>query len=180
MKRKVYLVCLCFMPLMICSGIVYSVLTIYFYDLGASKTQIGFIFTVGAISGAVVAPFMGKLSDRFGRKKILIPSMLGFGIAFLLYAFLRKYTFAYPIQVLEGGTWGAYGATATALIADIAPKKDRGWAMGIYNQAWNLGWIIGPALGGFLADRIGFRTTFAISSVFVLFGATIGIKFIKE
>lgn len=57
-----------------------------------------------------------------------------------------------------------------ALVADIAPAGERGWAMGTYERAWSLGWIGGPLIGGYLADNIGFRITFLVGAVLVMLG----------
>lgn len=83
------------------------------------------------------------------------------------------------IQGLEGVAWGAEGATALALIADIVPPVERGQAMGMYNTVWNLGWIAGPALGGVLAQLVGFRSMFMICSLMILFGLALTILLVK-
>ncbi len=170
MKKDIQILCIAILPLMVCSGMVYSVITVFFYNLGASKTHIGLIFMCGAATGAVFAPFLGRLSDRLGRFLVLLGSMTGFAIVFLLYALAKNYLNLYLIQILEGISWTAFVTSSTALIADIAPQDERGWAMGLYNRAWNIGWIIGPAFGGFSSDTIGFRFTFLIGAILVAFG----------
>ncbi|MDY6845165.1 MAG: MFS transporter [Thermodesulfobacteriota bacterium] len=179
-NKKLYIACASMMPLMICSGMVYSVLALYISDLGASATQIGLVFMTGASAGAIMAPIFGKLSDTIGRRPVLLLSMLGFSIVFILYSLIENLMYVFPIQILEGATWVAFGTTATALIADIVPSEKRGWGIGIYDLTWNLGWIIGPALGGFLADTVGFRTTFLLSSMLIIFGLFIALSFVKE
>ena len=179
-KKALYILCASILPLMICSGMVYSILALYISDLGATKTQIGLIYMTGAIAGAVFAPTMGKLSDRFGRKPILIISMIGFMLAFSLYSLIRNYMQAFPIYAVEGATWAAMGPTASAFIADIIPPKERGWALGMYSRTWHVGWIIGPILGGFLADTIGFRSVFLIGSGLIIFGLISVMLYIEE
>ena len=180
-RKALYLLCLSILPLMVCSGMVYSVLTIYIsQDLGASRTQVGFIFMAGSLAGAIVAPFVGKLSDRVGRKPIILAAMIGFMVVFMLYALTRHVVQVFPIQALEGATWAAMGPAVMALIADIIPAESRGWAMGIYERTWFMGWIIGPALGGFMADSIGFRTTFIIGSAFIALGVASVYIWVKE
>jgi MFS family permease len=180
LKKTLYLFCLAILPLMICAGMVYSVLTVFFYELGASKTHIGFIFMAGATAGAILAPLIGKMSDKFGRIPVLAISMGIFALVFFLYAIVKNYLHLYPTQVLEGIAWTGLNAAATAYISDIVPSEKRGWAMGMYNRSWNIGWIIGPAVGGFLSDSIGFQKTFFLGSLFVITGMIITLFLIKD
>jgi len=171
-KRSFYLLCARIFPLMLCTGIVYSVLPLYIsQELQASPSQIGFIYMTGAVAGALLAPRLGRLGDRIGRKRVLLFSMVGFAVAFSLYYFLRHFTQAFAVQALEGASWAALGATAPALVADMAPREERGWAMGVYERTWSLGWIVGPLAGGFLAEHIGFRPVFLIGAGLVVLGA---------
>ncbi len=179
-EKSVYLICLSVFPFMICSGIVYSILSLYIEGLGASRSQIGMIYTVGAASGAIAAPFLGRLSDRLGRKTVLIGSMCLFSLVFLGYALCNHYHQLFIVQMGEGMAWAAMGASATAFIADLVPEKRRGWALGMYNTAWNLGWIIGPTLGGFLAEIIGFKITFIICVFIMAVGVGLGILLLPK
>ncbi len=170
-KKSLYRLCLAIFPLMVCSGMVYSILPLYVNEvLRASTRHIGLLYMVGAATGAALAPFLGRLSDRFGRRRILLLCMIGFAIAFALYSLLRNFPQAFPVYALEGASWAALGATVPALIADIVPKEERGWAMGVYERTWSIGWIIGPLLGGFLAETIGFRITFILGAIFMGIG----------
>jgi predicted MFS family arabinose efflux permease len=176
MKDKtVYLICLSVFPFMVCTGIIYSIISLYFQSLGAGKTQIGLLFTCGAAAGAITAPFLGQLSDKIGRRSVLLLAMALFALVFLGYALSRNYHHIFPVQVCEGMAWAALGASAMALIADFVPEERRGKAMGIYNSTWSLGWIIGPSLGGFLSDQIGFRLTFLICVFIITTGFAMGL-----
>jgi len=171
-KRSLYLLCARIFPLMLCTGIVYSVLSLYIsQELRASPSQIGFIYMTAAVAGVLLAPRLGRLGDRIGRRRVLLFSMVGFAVAFSLYYFLRHFTQAFAVQALEGASWAALGATAPALVADMAPREERGWAMGTYERTWSLGWIVGPLAGGFLAEHIGFRPIFLIGAGLVVVGA---------
>ena len=173
-EKYIYLICLSVFPFMICSGIVYSILSLYIEDLGATRSQIGMIYTFGAISGGVAAPFLGRLSDRLGRKVVLIGSMYLFSLVFLGYALCNHYRQLFIVQIGEGMAWAAMGASATAFIADLVTEERRGWALGMYNTAWNFGWIIGPTLGGFLAEITGFKITFLVCVLIMVIGITLG------
>ncbi|MHC1567345.1 MAG: MFS transporter [Candidatus Syntropharchaeia archaeon] len=180
MKRELYLLCASLLPLMISSGMIYSIFSLYMEDLGASRSQIGLIFTVSAAAGIFAAPLFGRLSDRIGRKKVMIISMISFSIIFFLYSIARTYIHLFPIQALEGAIWAALGTTIPAFIADIVPAEERGESMGVYNMTWNLGWVIGPVMGGFLAENVGFRWCFSFCAVLILFGLVFLLIFVGE
>lgn len=165
---------------MVCSGMVYSILALYFADLGASTGQIGLIYTTGALAGALSSPLLGHLADRYGRKPVIFTAMLAFLMVFLAYALMGHIRLAFPIQAVEGTAWAALGAAATAMVADLAPPAHRGWAMGVYDRTWFIGWIVGPAFGGFVAEHLGFRQTFIIAGSLILLGLVILFFWVKE
>ncbi|RLG92359.1 MAG: hypothetical protein DRO36_01800 [Candidatus Hecatellales archaeon] len=179
--RMLYTLYVSIFPLMVCSGMIYSILAVYLNThLGATTTMVGFIYMVGSASGAIFSPIIGKLSDRVGRKPIMVFSMVGFMVAFSAYAFIWSFIQAFPIQALEGLTWAAMGAAATAFIADHASPEKRGWAMGMYERTWFMGWIIGPVLGGYIADVFGFKTTFLTGSILLVVGLALMVLFVRE
>ncbi len=177
-KKKLFLVCIAVFPFMICTGIVYSIISLYMAEVGLSKSQIGFLYTSGAVAGAVGSPFLGGLADRFGRKKILLLSMGGFAAVFSGYALARSYIPLFVIQVGEGISWAAMAAATTALVADLSTQEHRGKAMGIYNMTWNMGWIIGPSMGGILSDHMGFTFTFKLCTCLTVFGLVLALFFV--
>jgi MFS family permease len=179
-RKRLYTFYVSIFPLMACSGMVYSVLALYISELGASKTEIGMIYMTGAAVGALVSPMIGRLSDRIGRKPVMAISMVGFALAFAAYSLIESALYAFPIQALEGATWAAMGTVASAFIADLAPERERGWAMGMYERTWFIGWIVGPMLGGYLADNIGFRATLIIGSALTVAGLLVFLLKVKE
>ena len=180
-KKNLYVLCACALPLMICSGLVYSMFSLYMAEvLGAPRTQIGLVYMLGSLAGLLSGPLLGKLSDRFGRKPIILGAMASFTLIFVLYSLARGYTVVYPIQVLEGAAWVGIGAAVTAYIADIIAADKRGWAMGVYQQTISVGWMIGPAFGGFLSDIIGFRTIFLLGAVLAAISFVLVLLLVKE
>ncbi|MDP6510888.1 MAG: MFS transporter [Dehalococcoidia bacterium] len=170
-KKSLYTLLLGVFPLLLCSGIVYSVLPLYISnELGASTSQLGAVYMVGAFVGFMLAPYLGKLADRRGKQIVLLFAMGGFGVAFAAYGTLSSLAPVYAVQAVEGASWAAMGATVPALIADIVPDQERGWAMGVYERTWSLGWIGGPLAGGLLAQHVGFRLTFVIGGALVMLG----------
>jgi len=106
--------------------------------------------------------------------------MIGFTVIFALYALITKVIHVFPVQALEGAIWAALGPVAMAYIAEIVPPEEHGWAMGIYARTSYMGWVIGPVLGGLLADAIGFRITFVIGAILVVFGLATTWRYVKE
>ena len=167
--RRVLRFSLCLLPLMITSGMFYSVLPIYISkELGASETIVGSLFTVGALTGAIVSVGVGKISDRFGRKRTIVLSKICFGLVVLMYSIITDYMFAYPIHVLEGFAWAMVGVSAPAYISELSEK--RGESLGVYNTVVHVGWVIGPIFGGLLAETFGFRFMLRIAFILIIFG----------
>ena len=134
-RKKIYVLCACIMPLMICSGLVYSMFSLYLFEVvKLSKTQIGLLFMVGSAVGLFAGPALGRLSDRYGRKPVILACLVSFVVIFIGYALGRSYAILFPIQILEGTTWVAIGAASTAYIADSIGPANRGWAMGAINR----------------------------------------------
>ncbi len=180
-RKRLYVLCACVLPLMICSGLVYSMFSLYMSDvLGAPRTQIGLIYMLGSLVGLLFGPLLGRISDRVGRKPLILGSTASFMLIFILYYKAQGYLVVYPIQILEGAAWVAVGAAVTAYIADIITADKRGWAMGVYQQTISVGWMIGPAFGGFLSDIIGFRTIFLLGSALAGIGFILVLLLVKE
>ena len=178
--KRIYSLCISLMPLMICSGMVYSIFSLYLFDLGISRTRIGLIYTAGSLSGSVCSPLFGRISDRVGRKPIIILSFAIFSLVFFLYAISRSFLGILPIQMLEGAMWAAFSVVTPAFIADIARDGERGAYLGLYNQVWYIGWAIGPLFGGFLTDAFGFQSSFIICSLSLLLGLGLVLRLVRE
>jgi len=180
-RKRIYTLCLCILPLMVCSGLVYSMFSLYLFEVvKLTKTQIGLLYMVGSAMGLFFGPMLGRLSDRFGRKPVILACLASFAVIFVGYALGRSYAILFPIQILEGTTWVAIGAASTAYIADSISSSNRGWAMGVYQQVASVGWVIGPAVGGFLSDAIGSSTTFLMGAALVAVGLVLALFFVKE
>ena len=166
---------------MICSGLVYSMFSLYMGEvLGAPRTHIGLIYMVGSLVGLLFGPLLGKMADRFGRRPVILGAMASYVPIFLLFFLTRGYLAIYAIQALEGAAFVAISAAITAYIADIITAEKRGWAMGVYQQTISLGWVIGPAFGGFLSELIGFRTIFLVAAIVAAIGFILVLFLVKE
>jgi len=169
--KKTILLSATLLPLMISSGMVYSVLPIYISEeLGASRIEVGGIFTLGASIGLLTSYLLGKIADRIGKKPMILLAQSGFAFVMLSYSLIYDKNYAYFIQIFEGLSWTMLGVSAPALIADITEKGERGEAMGIYSTSWSMGWVLGPITGGALSQFFGFRVMLRVSFLMLVFG----------
>jgi MFS family permease len=77
-------------------------------------------------------------------------------------------------------TWAALGTASSAFIADLMPPEQRGWGMGVYQRTSSLGWILGPLIGGLLADSVGFKPMLLIGTVLAALGIPFVLLYLKE
>jgi len=132
----------------------------------------GFITTVYAIMNFVMAPILGGLSDRFGRRPVLLMSMGMLAIDFLIMGLAHSVWLLFLGRVLSGIS-GATHSTAAAYIADVTEPQDRASAFGMLGMAFGLGFILGPAIGGYLGQvdpRLPFFASAALAAVNFCYG----------
>jgi multidrug resistance protein len=130
-------------------------LPFYAQELGASPLQISFILAVFSFFQFFMSPIMGKLSDIYGRKPLLLFSQLMTAISFLVFAMANSVWVLILSRVIDG-LFGSNFVIAQAYLSDISSKEDRTVAMGISGMAFGFGFLVGPALGGFLAERFSY------------------------
>ena len=131
------------------------------------------------ISMFLISPVWGLLADRYGRKLMVLRSMFGGAIVLTLMGFAPNVWFIVSLRWFQGLLTGSVAAI-TALASSIAPRDRVSFAMGIVMLAVFSGQSIGPIIGGFVADRLGYQVTFYMSGVFLLLGGTIVLFLLKE
>ncbi|CAN5761222.1 tetracycline resistance MFS efflux pump [soil metagenome] len=131
-------------------GIILPLLPLYADRFGASGTMIGVLVLSYSAAQLFMAPVWGRLSDRFGRRPILIIGLIGSAISYLVFAFAGS-ILALLLSRVMAGVGGANIPVAQAYIADITPPERRAGGMGLIGAAFGLGFIFGPAIGGILA-----------------------------
>jgi DHA1 family tetracycline resistance protein-like MFS transporter len=132
----------------------------------------GWIMFSFSVMQFIFAPIIGNLSDQFGRRKVLLVSLFGFGIDYLILAFAPNITWLFIGRILAGIT-GASFTTAAAYIADISEPEKRAQNFGMIGAAFGVGFIIGPVLGGVLGqfgDRIPFFAAAAVTFLNWIYG----------
>ena len=138
----------------------------------------GFLAAIYSIIQFCFAPVLGNLSDKYGRRPILLFSLLGFGADYLFLFFSQNITWLIIGRCVAGIT-GASITTASAYIADISTSENRAQNFGIIGAAFGLGFIIGPALGGLLGS-FGPRVPFAVAAGLCLLNALYGYFVLPE
>ena len=131
-------------------GIVIPVLPLYAERFGASPLVIGLLLGIYSAMQCIFAPILGRLSDRVGRRPVLLVSVIGTAAGFLLMGFANSLCLLFVARVIDGVTGGNL-STAQAYIADITPPAQRSRGMGLIGAAFGLGFIFGPAIGGLLS-----------------------------
>jgi DHA1 family tetracycline resistance protein-like MFS transporter len=131
-------------------GIIIPLLPFYAESFGASPLAIGLLFAVFSMAQLVAAPVLGDLSDRYGRRPVLIGSLAGTAVSFVLLAVASSLTMLFAARIIDGLSGGNI-STARAYIADVTPPRDRARAYGLIGAAFGLGFILGPAISGTLA-----------------------------
>lgn len=131
-------------------GIVLPLLPLYARDFGADGVQTGLLVSIYSLVQLVMAPIWGRISDRVGRRPVLILGLLGSGAAYLVFANAGSLATLFLSRIV-GGIGGSTIPVAQAYIADVTPPARRTGNMGLIGAAFGLGFVIGPMLGGILA-----------------------------
>lgn len=132
-------------------GMILPLLPFYAERFHATPLQIGLLFTSYSLTQLVFAPMLGRLSDRVGRRPLLLASITGSVAAYLLFAAAPSYGVLLFARSLSGLAAANY-AIAQAYMADVSAPEERSKAMGLVGAAFGLGFVLGPALGGILAQ----------------------------
>lgn len=137
-------------------GIVIPLLPFYAQSLGATPLQVGLLFAAYSACQLLAAPVLGAWSDRWGRRPVLLLSLLGTAVSFVLLALARNLTVLFAARIVDGLSGGNI-STARAYIADVTGQNERARSFALIGAAFGIGFVVGPALGGTLS-RFGYAT----------------------
>ena len=146
-------------------GIIIPHLAYYAENLGASPLQIGGLLAVYSAAQLVFAPMWGRLSDRKGRKPLILIGLIGNAAALILFGFSKTLVWAFTARALSGAWSAAVLPTVMAYVADVTTEKERGKGMALMGAAMGLGFILGPAIGAVLHQH---HTPFFLAGVLSL------------
>src|SRR3954471_18343134 len=147
MSRPLLIIFLTILVNLIGFGIIIPLLPFYAATFGASPLAIGLLFASFSLAQLFASPVLGAWSDRWGRRPVLIFSLIGTVVSFVMLALAHSLAMVFAARIVDGLSGGNL-PPARASIGDIATDENRARAFGLLGAAFGLGFIIGPALGG--------------------------------
>ncbi|MFW9925891.1 MAG: MFS transporter [Candidatus Thorarchaeota archaeon] len=161
-------------------GIITPIFPFYIESLGMAGIELGALAASFAIARILLAGPMGNVSDRVGRKPILIISLLGFAFSNIVYAYAYDVIVMIAARSLEGAVSAGFFPAANALVSDVTTTQNRGTAMGYLSMGNMVGFVVGPALGGFLAQYLGIRLPFILAGIATLITMALVYVLVQE
>lgn len=147
-------------------------------DLEQATRVAGYMLVVFSVMQFFAGPVLGNLSDRFGRRPVLMTSMLCFGIDYALMAWSPTLGWLFLGRAIAGAAGAVYGP-AGSVIADVTPPEKRGATFALIGAVFGIGFVIGPAIGGLLA-QFGARAPFMAAAALALVNAAMMFAFMPE
>jgi MFS family permease len=155
-----------------------ATLSVYVVHVGGDESTVGMVMGTLSTTAILLRLPLGRASDRRGKLPLLLTGAALLSVCGVLYTFTRSIPTIVGVRVLNGIGWALFGTVISALVADIAPKRRRGEAMGYYGIFANLAMAVGPATGVFLMRSFSFTVVFGASAVMaaVAFLTTLPIR----
>lgn len=161
---------------MIAGGALMAFLPIYGLSVGLSAAQVGLLFGIQGISTLVARPLMGRLSDRTGRRPLIIAGLLGCAVTFALIPAVEGFMILLFLTAGFGLAEAVVTSSTAALVADLCRSKSLGSAMGVFGTIMDIGHASGPILAGLLIASFGYLTAFSLISLILTFGMIVFIR----
>ncbi len=179
-KRNTSLIILAFIMLInaLSAGIIVPLLYPYSAKFGINPLGLSFLFASYSFFQFLATPVIGRLADKFGRKPMLLLSIFGTSLSLALFASAQSVFMLFVSRSLDGITGGNI-SVAQAMIADTTTGKDRAKGFGILGAMFGLGFLIGPAIGGFMSN-ISLAAPFWFASFLALIATVLGAVILKE
>jgi DHA1 family multidrug resistance protein-like MFS transporter len=178
-KRNLYILTFVLFVVMLGYGIVIPILPFYIESMGAGGTELGFLVASYAVMRLIFGPIWGGLSDRIGRKPILLIGILGYAVTMVWFGLANTLWMLFAARILSGMLSSATAPTTMAFIGDSTPENERGGGMGLLGAAGGIGTIVGPVLGGFLAGE-SLSTPFFLAAGLSVLSLLLAIVFLPE
>ena len=177
-NRNVLIVALVAVVNMLGYGIVFPILYGYSKKFGLSDFQNGLLFAVFSICQFIATPIIGRLSDKYGRRPMLLVSIIGTAVSFFMMAFAPSALFLFIARALDGLTAGNV-PVIFAVISDSTKPEERARAFGIISSAFSFGFIFGPAIAAFTV-KYGFAVPFVIAGIITLIATLLTAVYLPE
>ncbi|MGN1401586.1 MAG: MFS transporter [Bacillus sp. (in: firmicutes)] len=178
-KKVLPLLFLVMFMVMVGFGIIIPVMPFLAREIGANPAELGLLMAVYSLMQLIFAPIWGRVSDRIGRKPVMLIGIAGLSLSFFMIAVADSLTMLMLARVIGGTLSAANMPTAMAYVADITSEEDRGKGMGIIGAATGLGFVFGPAIGGVFSQS-SLELPFYLSGFTSLFTLLLVAVVLKE
>lgn len=159
-------------------GIIIPLLYPYGKKFGVTGHTIGLLTAAYSIAQFFATPVLGSLSDKFGRKPLLVISLIGTCASFIVFGLANSIFVLFAARILDGLTGGNI-SVAQAMVSDISSPEERAKNFGILGSAFGFGFVIGPAIGGLLS-KFGMQVPFFFAAGIAILGVLLTLFFLKE
>lgn len=178
-RRNLYILTFVLFVVMLGYGVIIPILPFYIESMGAGGVELGLLVASYAVMRLICGPVWGSLSDRLGRKPVLIAGILGYAITMVWFGLATRLWMLFAARILSGVLSSATAPTTMAYISDSTPENERGGGMGLLGAASGIGTILGPAFGGFLAGE-SLSRPFFIAAGMSLLALLLAWRFLPE
>jgi len=178
-KRNLYILTFVLFVVMLGYGIIIPILPFYIEEMGAGGTELGLLVASYAVMRLICGPIWGSLSDRVGRKPVLLIGITGYAVTMVWFGLATQLWMLFAARILSGILSSATAPTTMAYIGDSTPENERGGGMGLLGAAGGVGTIFGPVAGGFLATE-SLSTPFFIAAGFSVLSLLLAIRYLPE
>jgi len=177
-NRTTWIIALIALVNMLGYGIIIPILYSYSKKFGLSDFENGLLFSLFSICSFISTPIIGRLSDKYGRRPLLLISIIGTAISFVIMAFAPSAIFLFIARALDGLTAGNI-PVAFAVISDSTKPEERAKAFGLISAAFNFGFVFGPAISA-ITIGIGSEVPFLIAAGITIIAVIITAKYLPE
>lgn len=178
MKKTLWIIALIAVVNALGYGIIIPILYSYSHEFGLTDFQNGLLFSIFSVFQFIATPLIGKLSDAYGRRPLLLISLFGTAVSFFTMAFAQNAAWLFIARALDGVTAGNI-PVALAVISDTTEPKDRAKGFGIIGAAFGFGFTFGPAISA-LTVHLGNGVPFVVAGVVALVAFSVTALFLRE
>ncbi|KAA6443861.1 MFS transporter [Bacillus sp. HU-1818] len=160
-------------------GLIIPIMPTYITEFGATGSTMGLLVAAAGLTQLLFAPIAGEITDKYGRRKLIIFGIASFAVSQIIFAFAGSLWQLFASRLLGGIGAAFLMPSMFAYIADITTEKERGKGMGLFSAAMTLGVVIGPGVGGYLI-HYGIAVPFIVSASLACFSAILSFFFLPE
>ncbi|HHY45967.1 MAG TPA: multidrug efflux MFS transporter, partial [Firmicutes bacterium] len=181
-RRSVNLLALGVFVAQVAFSMAAPLLPVYLAELGLERNLAlwsGAIFSISFVTFGIMSPVWGSISDRYGKRPMILRAGLGMGLTYALMAVARDHVQLFLLRAINGALSG-YIPAAITLATTLAPEPSLGWALGMIQSANAVGLITGPLIGGLVAGAVGIKASFVFAAVLLVLAALVPLFGVSE